>query len=162
MIVTTARLVLVNSGNPKSDFKAFDLPLALTHSEKFNQPIFGANNWSGVCKPLYDMIPADAHFKVWFMQGGCGAFLKFTRQGLQNVRNKSADQDGFAQHIQSQAFQQKFAYVDPNDPSTIFIHQPEIVQQPSMAPPPVEHPQWQPAEPQFQQQPMQPFYQQPM
>jgi hypothetical protein len=89
VIVTTARLVLINTKNPKDSFKAFDLPLALTHTEKFNQPIFGANYWSGTCKPLYSMIPDDAHFKIWFMEGGCGAFLKYTRTGLFNVRQKS-------------------------------------------------------------------------
>ena len=28
---------------------AFELPLAYIHSDKFNQPIFGANNLSGDC-----------------------------------------------------------------------------------------------------------------
>lgn len=34
VIVTTARLVLINPQG-KPEFKAFDLPLALTHHEKF-------------------------------------------------------------------------------------------------------------------------------
>ena len=44
----------------KSDFKAFDIPHALTFKEKFNQPIFGANYWSGVTKPLFGSLPSDA------------------------------------------------------------------------------------------------------
>ena len=66
-------MVLLN--HQKSEFKAFDLPLALVFKEKFNQPIFGANYFSGICKPLYNMIPSDAEFKLWFMEGGCGKFL---------------------------------------------------------------------------------------
>jgi len=34
VIVTTARLILINPQG-KPEFKAFDLPLALTHHEKF-------------------------------------------------------------------------------------------------------------------------------
>jgi hypothetical protein len=34
VIVTTVRLVLINPGG-KPEFKSFDLPLALTHHEKF-------------------------------------------------------------------------------------------------------------------------------
>ena len=41
MILTTARIVCLNNKN--SAFKAFDLPLALTYNESFEQPIFGAN-----------------------------------------------------------------------------------------------------------------------
>jgi hypothetical protein len=44
LVLTTNRIVLINTKNmAKSDFKAFDVPLALLFKEKFNQPIFGAN-----------------------------------------------------------------------------------------------------------------------
>eukprot|EP00351_Strombidinopsis_sp_SopsisLIS2011_P004886 CAMPEP_0116878266 /NCGR_PEP_ID=MMETSP0463-20121206/10000_1 /TAXON_ID=181622 /ORGANISM="Strombidinopsis sp, Strain SopsisLIS2011" /LENGTH=50 /DNA_ID=CAMNT_0004526283 /DNA_START=128 /DNA_END=277 /DNA_ORIENTATION=- len=49
----------------KSDFKSFDIPMGLTYKEKFEQPVFGANYWTGYCKPLADGLPNDAHFKVW-------------------------------------------------------------------------------------------------
>ena len=51
VIVTSARLVLVNPGG-KPEFKSVDLPLALTHHEEFKQPMFGANYWYGFCRPL--------------------------------------------------------------------------------------------------------------
>lgn len=79
----------MNSNNPKSDFKAFDLPLALTFKEKFNQPIFGANYLSGTTKPMHNMIPSDAEFKIWFMEGGCGRFLKCFRMTLKQLRHAS-------------------------------------------------------------------------
>lgn len=79
--------MLINSSNlAKSEFKAFDVPLALIVNEKFNQPIFGANYLSGICKPLYNMIPADAEFKIWFMEGGCGKFLKSFRYTIKQIR----------------------------------------------------------------------------
>ena len=53
MVLTSRRIVLVNSANLKKDeFRAFDLPLALMYSEKYNQPIFGANNITGMVCPL--------------------------------------------------------------------------------------------------------------
>jgi hypothetical protein len=36
VIVTTLRLVLVNTTNKNSDLKAFDIPHGLTFGEKFN------------------------------------------------------------------------------------------------------------------------------
>ena len=80
-------MILINSKNlAKSDFKAFDIPHALTFKEKFNQPIFGANNWSGMTKPLFGALPNDAEFKIWFMQGGCGKFNKVYRFSLGEIR----------------------------------------------------------------------------
>jgi hypothetical protein len=70
----------------KSDLKAFDVPLALTFREKFNQPIFGANYLSCTCKPLFNSLPSDAEVKIWFMEGGCGKFLKCFRYTLGKIR----------------------------------------------------------------------------
>lgn len=87
MVLTTNRIVLINTKNiTKSDFKAFDLPLALTFKEKFNQPIFGANYLSCSTKPLFNSLPADAELKIWFMEGGCGKFLKCFRFTLAKIR----------------------------------------------------------------------------
>jgi hypothetical protein len=80
MVLTTNRLVLINTKNMgKSDLKAFDVPLALTYKEKFEQPIFGANYLACSTKPLFNSLPSDAHLKIWFMEGGCGKFLKSYR-----------------------------------------------------------------------------------
>ena len=43
--VSTIRMVFVS--NSGGDMQAFDLPMANITNEKFNQPIFGANNISG-------------------------------------------------------------------------------------------------------------------
>lgn len=43
--VSTIRMVFINHNG--GDMQAFDLPMANITDEKFNQPIFGANNISG-------------------------------------------------------------------------------------------------------------------
>ena len=94
LVLTTNRVVLINTKNmASSDFKAFDLPLAKMFKEKFNQPIFGANYLSCVSKPLFDQLPADAHAKIWFMEGGCGKFLKCFRYTLGKIREAAGRPD---------------------------------------------------------------------
>jgi hypothetical protein len=88
VIVTTARLVLINPQG-KPEFKSFDLPLALTHHEKFEQPIFGANYWAGKCRPLNSSLPGEVTFKIWFMEGGCQKFIKMVRNNLKVLREVS-------------------------------------------------------------------------
>ena len=55
--------------------------------ESFEQPIFGANYIKGVVKPLIPgMFQGDPEFKMWFMNGGCGRFLKSWRMILIQMR----------------------------------------------------------------------------
>jgi len=91
-ILTTNRIILVNqAAKPSDTFKAFDLPLHLMFNESFEQPIFGANYIKGVTKPLTPgSLPADPQFKMWFMNGGCGRFLKSWRLILHQIRVASS------------------------------------------------------------------------
>jgi WW domain-binding protein 2 len=73
----------------KSDLKAFDIPLALMFKEKFNQPIFGANYLSCSTKPMFNSLPNDASVKIWFMEGGCGKFLKLFRATVGKIRENT-------------------------------------------------------------------------
>jgi hypothetical protein len=88
LILTTSRLVLINPGG-KPEFKAVDLPLALTHHEEFKQPMFGANNWHGKCRPLGNALPGEIEFTIWFMDGGCQKFVKMVRNNLRVIREAS-------------------------------------------------------------------------
>jgi hypothetical protein len=36
------------------------------------------------------MLPGDANFKLWFMEGGCGKFLKSFRYVLREIRENAA------------------------------------------------------------------------
>ena len=121
MILTTARLVCVNT-KTNSNFKAFDIPLSLLIKEDFSQPIFGSNYISGTVKPLFNLIPGNIKFKIWFMEGGCGTFVPNFLSLTASVRknnNKGLEQK-FINSISSGTFA-KSAFVDPNDPSIIYL-----------------------------------------
>ena len=124
MILTSARVICLNEKN--SAFKAFDLPLALITNEGFEQPIFGANYLCGTCKPLLNSLPGNIDFKIWLMNGGCGtlapAYLKMIKSCKRN-RGRGAEQNVINSYQGG-----KKAYIDPNDPSVIYLQQPEVSQ----------------------------------
>ena len=124
MILTSARVICLNEKN--SAFKAFDLPLALISNEGFEQPIFGANYLCGTCKPLLNSLPGNIDFKIWLMNGGCGtlapAYLKMIKSCKRN-KGRGAEQNVINSYQGG-----KKAYIDPNDPSVIYLQQPEVAQ----------------------------------
>lgn len=133
--MTTARMVLINK-KATGDMRAFDLPLAYMYQEKFNQPIFGANFLSGKhslykslgkSKPLFNLLPGEISFKIWFMKGGCGKFLHCLKAVLEQIRaNRSrGPQNEFINSVRNGTFMQEVAYFDPNDPSIVYVQQPE-------------------------------------
>ena len=67
----------------------FDMPLATMHDEKFNQPIFGANNMTGQSPPL-DLEQDAEHYKwcISFRNGGVGTFLPFFFRLLEEMRRR--------------------------------------------------------------------------
>jgi hypothetical protein len=126
MILTTCRIVAVHK-KTNSLFKSFDIPLGLLKNEEFKQPIFGANYISGVCKPLFNLLPGEIKFKIWFMEGGCGTFVPAFLNLVNSLRrnqNKGHDQK-LMNTIAAGQFA-KTAYIDPNDPSVIFLEQPDV------------------------------------
>jgi len=124
MILTSARVICINRNN--SAFKAFDLPLNLISNEGFEQPIFGANYLKGSCKPLLNSLPGIINFKIWLMNGGCGtlapAYLRMVASCKRN-RGRGAEQSVINSY---QNGGKKTAYIDPNDPSVIYLQQPEV------------------------------------
>ena len=125
MILTTSRIICVNNKR-SSGFQSFDLPLALITGEDFKQPIFGANYICGNCKPLMNALPGMIKFKIWFMEGGCGTFAPTFLKMCKNVnrsKNRSVDQNVINQIQQGQY---KAAYVDPSDPSIMYLQQPQV------------------------------------
>jgi len=67
--------------------------MAYTYKEKFQQPIFGANYWEGKCKPLFNSLPGDVHFKIWFMEGGCQKFVRTCRYNMKVIRENKTGRD---------------------------------------------------------------------
>jgi WW domain-binding protein 2 len=129
VILTTCRIVAVNK-DTTSLFKSFDIPLGFLIKEEFKQPIFGANYIGGICKPLFNILPGDIKFKIWFMEGGCGTFAPAFLNMVHSMRknqNRGIDQKMMNVIVSGQFA--KTAYIDPNDPSVIFLEQPDIPNQ---------------------------------
>ena len=101
-------------------FVSFRLPITNITEEKFNQPIFGANNLSGKCSPVVVGSTSDFKFKFNFNNGGCGTFLPIFFMSMERGRQ---DSRRFAQEVTNNGIANG-AFVDPNDPTVIFVQQP--------------------------------------
>ncbi|KAK7360420.1 hypothetical protein VNO77_02413 [Canavalia gladiata] len=134
--LSNIRMVFV-AKSPVGSFIAFDMPLLYIHGEKFNQPIFHCNNLSGHVEPV---VPDNQHralysthsFKIIFKEGGCGTFIPLFFNLIASVRqyNQYANMQTQSYVDPLQAAQtpvdemMRHAYVDPNDPTRIFLQQP--------------------------------------
>ncbi|KGN59776.1 uncharacterized protein LOC101208147 [Cucumis sativus] len=132
--LSNVRMVFV-SNKPDPVFTAFDMPLLYVRDEKFNQPIFFCNNISGLVEPV---VPEDQHralysthsFKILFKEGGCGTFVPLFFNLLSSVRQYNQHMNAGPRVDPLQAAQtpvdemMRHAYVDPNDPTKIFLQQP--------------------------------------
>ena len=129
LILTTLRMVFVVSKKvPLGDgmfFEAFDLPLTTLSEDKFNQPIFGANNLTGKVQPIVGGgLPGPATFKLTFKEGGCGTFLYFYLRARREVMTGGGRLGSLA--ASGNLRTESAAYVDPNDPTVIFVVQPAV------------------------------------
>ncbi|KAG6422479.1 hypothetical protein SASPL_119051 [Salvia splendens] len=137
--LSNIRIVFV-AKKPVGHLFAFDMPLLHVHGEKFHQPIFHCNNISGQVEPV---VPDTEHmalysthsFKIPFKDGGCGTFVPLFFNLIGSVRQ-------YNQHLAAQprvdpllAAQtpvdemMRHAYVDPSDPTKIFLQQPNAESQ---------------------------------
>ncbi|XP_059658357.1 UPF0664 stress-induced protein C29B12.11c [Cornus florida] len=134
--LSNIRMVFV-ADKPVGNIYAFDMPLLHVHGEKFNQPIFHCNNITGFVEPV---VPDDQNralysthsFKIIFKEGGCGTFIPLFFNLINSVRqyNQHAGSGAESHTDPLQAAQtpvdemMRHAYVDPNDPTKIFLQQP--------------------------------------
>ena len=129
LTLTTIRMVFIVSKKVALGdgmfFEAFDLPLTTLSAEKFNQPIFGANNLTGTVQPVVGGgLPGPAAFKLTFREGGCGTFLYFFLRALRELRGGRSVLGGMASSGSLRT--ESAAFVDPNDPTVIFVVQPAV------------------------------------
>ena len=102
----------------------------MTH--EFSQPIFGANNLTGRVSPACDEPTLqqlnglnDFKFCFTFNNGGCGTLLPVFFRIMAEVRQYGEEA---AHHVAEQVLGGSFtgaAYIDPSDPSTIYVSQPQ-------------------------------------
>jgi hypothetical protein len=142
LFLSHVRMVFVAPKADASGLQSFDIPLAYVNGEKFNQPIFGCNNLSVVCFP----VGADGgpngnqpphKIKLYLKQGGCGTLLPMLFRLLevtrieqrraaaatagQNTQYPSVSYDNVLPEVHKMM---NTAYVDPNDPTIVYVTQP--------------------------------------
>eukprot|EP00920_Eleutheroschizon_duboscqi_P002130 GHVT01005335.1.p1 GENE.GHVT01005335.1~~GHVT01005335.1.p1 ORF type:complete len:256 (+),score=20.36 GHVT01005335.1:411-1178(+) len=126
--LTSRRVVFVRSGKPDQhrDFTSFELPLFLLQDPKFQQPIFGANYMEGTVQPLTsaeNSITGNSKWRLTFNKGGCGTFLHVFYRLWNEVLRNSAWTPPPDMPVQ---LSENPAYVDPNDPSVLYLSQPVV------------------------------------
>ena len=111
--------------------EAFDLPLATMRNERFNQPIFGANNMSGTSEPLPGGLADEIKWTLTFKEGGVGTFLPLFFRLLGEMRHRMSAESHYDHNFEQPPVAQQVvqqivgaAYVDPNDPTKLYVSQP--------------------------------------
>jgi len=111
----------------RNDFKSFQVLLATMEEPAFKQPAFGANYLTGLAFPsatdeasaLLGGVPA--RFNLTFNTGGCGTFLSIFYKLLKELKQANV---GEREQAASVGQLHSVAYVDPSDPSTLYLSQP--------------------------------------
>ncbi|EDO05851.1 uncharacterized protein BBOV_IV002540 [Babesia bovis T2Bo] len=125
--VTTHRIVFVKNKDKKfnEQFSSLSLPYALIDEPRFRQPVFGSNYLEGVIKPDSSAtipIKETGMFYIYFDRG-CGMFLKGFYMSYARIRNNPAYTVNA--HPFASGSELGSAFVDPNDPTHVYIAQPE-------------------------------------
>jgi WW domain-binding protein 2 len=131
LYLSNMRMVFVASKTDTSGLQAFDLPLVYIRGDKFNQPIFGCNNLSGECWPVCEgggpdgSLPPHA-YKLFFLEGGVGTFLPLYFTFITSAREQERNRKNITAAASQPDFhlQMNQAFVDPNDPTSLFLTQP--------------------------------------
>ncbi|KAI8475818.1 MAG: hypothetical protein J3K34DRAFT_464442 [Monoraphidium minutum] len=115
------RMVFLADKADESGLAGFDVPLVYVSADKLNQPIFGCNNLAGKVWPAAEgggpagtLAPHD--WKVLFKSGGIG-----TLYPLYYALAAGAPPGATEAELSKMA---NTAFVDPNDPSTVYLTQP--------------------------------------
>jgi hypothetical protein len=140
LVVTTVRMCFLPT-HPVGAFTGLDIPFSGITGEDFKQPIFGANALEGTVAPVPGRgLDRPARFRLAFNEGGCGTFLHVFFGLIE--RHRKADEEARRAFFTAPRAVETFiheqqAYVDPSDPSILFIVQPAAAAvQPTYAAPP--------------------------
>ncbi|KAL3375828.1 hypothetical protein AABB24_002674 [Solanum stoloniferum] len=115
LYLSNIRMVFV-SIKPVENFIAFDMPLVIPENE--NRALYSTHS-----------------FKILFKEGGCGTFIPLFFNLIASVRRYHQQSREEARVDPLQAAQtpvdemMRHAYVDPNDPTRIFLQQPSTESQ---------------------------------
>ena len=139
LFLSNIRIVIVLQP-PAPPLAAFDFPLLYIRAEQFRQPIFGANYLRHACEEAYLFYrradragsgtcfsvaaggpagSAPPHtFTLTFKEGGCGVLLPLFFDAVAAARQASEALPGSDIELRDL---RTHAYVDPSDPSVLFI-----------------------------------------
>ena len=116
--LSNTRLVFhcTKTGKPK-EFVSYELALVEIAQPCFKQPIFGANSLEG------SSHLNGEKWKLTFYEGGCGTFLRVLNELLSDVARMTRTVDTAVVSSYSPA-SCNVGYVDPTDPSIVYVQQP--------------------------------------
>lgn len=155
LFLTNLRMVfLINpSDRHKSNCDSLEVPFRGLWDERFHQPIFGCNNLTSTIQ-YYDDQPfqGDLTIRIDFVHGGVNTFLPVFNNVLLATRVQMEAERRQQQPVASVAISSStpsvneflpgnnIAFVDPQDPSTIYASQPVSEYEPRR-----EAPAWSPS-----------------
>lgn len=127
IFLTSIRLVFIKSQRSRTNpnFISVEFPLNLIEKPKFEQPVFGLNYLSGVVKPLLDhpnSLKSPCKWNIVFMNGQCSSFLNYFFKVYDAARKNRPL--GALSEFNEQFFSSSNAYVDPSDPTFLYINEP--------------------------------------
>lgn len=119
--VTSLRIILVNQGS-KGNISAFEAPIACINKESFNQPLFGANNFTAL---VSRWVIGPSNIRIAFHSGGAGTFIRALIHLIDHHRKQQLSQSShFVTAVLASGDFQRSTNVDSTDPSVIFVAQP--------------------------------------
>ena len=128
--LTNMRIVFHSSKSPSpKDFLAYQADLAEIVNSSFEQPIFGANYLKADVRPRHLGDPGDT-FRITFNKGGAGTFLTLLNELLTQMSRSAATTNRPNQPVAAVYNPSNVGYIDPNDPSVVYIQQPIPVSAP--------------------------------
>ena len=130
IILTTLRIVFVRDvedsrASSADNFRSFEIPIAYISKERFVQPIFGANYLQG---QVSEFQIGPSRFYLYFNNGGVNTFLKLLSQLIAVHRKGSMEPNSSFVRRAKAGDVARGAFVDPSDPSTVFLSQPKEVE----------------------------------
>ena len=137
LFVTTLRLCVIAASPTPAGLQCFDIPLQAVSGEEFKQPIFGANALAGTVAAVPGRgLEGPASFRLTFLKGGCGTFLRVFFELIGKYREMDANaRAAWLAPARMQAHMPTYAaFVDPSDPSRLFLQQPAVQQQAAAGP----------------------------
>ncbi len=127
LYLSNLRIFFVADGSTsRANCDSFDLPLATMIQPAFNQPIFGANNISGASPPLPNSAcQGNIKWTLSFNSGGVGTFVPLFFRLFNDIQRCMEEQATTPTAVavpvdQVQTIVQA-AFVDPNDPTQLFL-----------------------------------------